>query len=636
MRPEYHRSDMCGIAGKVWFDPSRPIDRAVLERMTTQISHRGPDSAGFYVEAGIGLGHRRLSIIDLTTGDQPIGNEDGSVQVIFNGEIYNFAEVRHQLEARGHRFRTRSDTEVIAHGFEEWGDDCVSRFRGMFGFAAWDQRRRVLLLGRDRLGVKPLYYAELPGGLVFASEVKALLEDPDVSRAWEAEALDAYLTLGYIPAPATIYSGIRKLDAGHILTVESGRVSVRQYWDLHFTGDGDPAREREYLERVDELLHESVRLRLISDVPLGAFLSGGIDSSAVVSTMVRTSNAPVLTMSVGFDAKEYDELDHALAVAKHLGCEAHTRVVTPHVEELLPTLAWHCDEPFADSSIVPTYYVSKAAREQVTVALSGDGGDESWAGYARYHVESVEARLRKTLGPLAPAAGLMGSLLPAGLKGARALSHLRHPAAQAYAVKHAYDYFDDRERHALYHQDFAARVRGADPYQKHRRLYEACESPDPIDKALYVDAKTYMVDDVLTKVDKMSMAVSLETREPLLDHKLLEYVATIPSSLKLRGGTTKYLLKQLLKNRVPDSILQRGKQGFSAPVDQWLAGPLTTMGEQLLFDGRLTQRGLLREQSLRQLWTAHRAGRANHQHRLWAVMMLELWFRQFIDHSRAG
>jgi asparagine synthase (glutamine-hydrolysing) len=622
---------MCGIAGKIWFDPTRVVSRDVLARMTDCISHRGPDSSGYFYDGSLGLGHRRLSVIDLATGDQPIGNEDGSIQVIFNGEIYNFAEVRQALEEKGHTFRTKSDTEVIANGYEEWGDDCVSRFRGMFAFAAWNRRTRSLLLARDRLGVKPLYYAELDGGLVFASEIKSLLEDPGVSREWDPVAVDAYLTFGYIPAPLTIFKAVKKLDAARTLSVDGARVSIRQYWDLHFTGDGDPAREREYLERTDELLHEAVRLRLISDVPLGAFLSGGVDSSAVVSTMVRTSDTRVLTMSVGFDSREFDELEHALTVARHLGVEAHTRIVTPHVEELLPRLAWHCDEPFADSSIIPTYYVSRAAREQVTVALSGDGGDEMWCGYARHSNEGVEGRVRRALGPLAGAAGAVGSLLPTSVKGARALSHLQYSAAQGYAIKHAFDYFDDDDRQALYEPAFAAQVRGSDPYAKHRRLYESCASPDPIDKALYVDARTYMVDDVLMKVDKMSMAVSLETREPLLDHKLLEYVATIPSSLKLRNGTTKYLLKKLLERRLPASILERPKQGFAAPVGQWLAGPLASMGHDLLLDGRLAGRGILRDSEVRRLWSEHGAGRADHHNRVWSLMMLELWFRQFID-----
>ena len=622
---------MCGIAGKLLFDASRSVSRELLSRMTDVVAHRGPDAAGYYLNGAIGLGHRRLSIIDLSTGDQPIGNEDGSIQVVFNGEIYNFAEVRDILIHRGHQFRTRSDTEVIVHAFEEWGEACVERFRGMFAFAVWDNRRRILLLARDRLGVKPLHYAILPDGVVFGSEIKSLLEDPAVSREWSAEALDTYLTLGYVPAPDTIYRSIQKLDAGCTLRVERGRATIRQYWDLTFTGDGDPSREPEYLDRLDELLCEAVKLRLISDVPLGAFLSGGIDSSAVVATMVRTTDAPVITMSVGFDAREFDELEHALTVARYLGVEAHTQVVQPHVETLLPRLAWHFDEPFADSSAVPTFYVSGAARQLVTVALSGDGGDELWAGYARHRVERVESEARRWLGPMAAPAGRLSGVLPATLRGVRSLGHLQFSSASAYALKHAYDYFDDRSRTRLYTPDFADAVRNSDPYAKHRLLYERCPSKDPLDRAMYVDAKTYMVDDVLTKVDRMSMAVSLESREPLLDHKLLEYSATIPSSLKLHRGTTKYLLRRLLQRRLPPSILERPKQGFAAPIGKWLSGPLRATGHALLFDGRLTSRGLFRADQLRELWDAHCAGRADHSHRLWSLLMLELWFREYID-----
>jgi asparagine synthase (glutamine-hydrolysing) len=604
--------------------------------MTDVVAHRGPDSAGYYVNGSIGLGHRRLSIIDLATGDQPLGNEDGSVQVVFNGEIYNFADVRRTLLGHGHRFRTSSDTEVIVHAFEEWGDACVEQFRGMFAFAVWDDRRRVLLLARDRLGVKPLYYALVPGGIVFGSEIKSLLEDPLVGRDWRPDALDAYLTLGYVPAPNTIYRNVHKLDAGYTLRIENGQPTFRQYWDLEFTGDGDAAREREYLDHLDELLHEAVRLRLISDVPLGAFLSGGIDSSAVVATMTRTSRDTVETMSVGFDAQEFDELDHARAVARHLGVDSHTRIVTPDVETLLPRLAWHFDEPFADSSAVPTYYVSGAARERVTVALSGDGGDELWAGYARHRVEHAEARARRWLGPMAAPASRLSGVLPFRMKGTRSLGHLRFAPASAYALKHAYDYFGDADRASLYSGDFAAAVSGHDPYAKHRELYERCTSPDALDRAMYVDAKTYMVEDVLTKVDRMSMAVSLETREPLLDHRLLEYAATIPASLKLREGTSKYLLRRLLQRRLPASILERRKQGFAAPIGQWLAGPLRAFGSELLFDGRLQSRGVLRHDTLRQVWESHCAGRANHQHRLWSVLMLELWFREYIDTPAAS
>ena len=398
---------MCGIAGRFNFDPLRPVDRTVLESMTDAIAHRGPDASGYHIGPGIGLGHRRLSIIDLATGDQPLANEDGTIWTVFNGEIYNFADVRAELEARGHRFRTGADTEIIVHGYEEWGERCVDRFRGMFAFAIWDSRARRLVLVRDRLGIKPLYYSEIPGvGVVFGSELKALVEDPDVPREWRPDAIDAYLTLLYIPAPMTVYRSVHKLPPGHVLVAEKQTVRTFRYWDLAFQGDeardgrpeglrygrggrpeGSRYSEEEYLEQLDALLRESVALRQISDVPLGAFLSGGIDSTAVVAYMVETSPRPPVTISVGFDHADYDELAHAQTVARHLGCEFHERTVTPDVAALLPKLAWHFDEPFADSSAVPTYYVSKAARELVTVALSGDGGDELWAGYSRHRVE---------------------------------------------------------------------------------------------------------------------------------------------------------------------------------------------------------------------------------------------------------
>ena len=622
---------MCGITGKLTYD-AEPISRELLESMTHAVSHRGPDSAGYYLGDGIGLGHRRLSIIDLATGDQPLSNEDGTVWVVFNGEIYNFADVRQQLEQAGHRFRTRSDTEVIVHGYEQWGADCVERFRGMFAFAVWDAAARRLLLARDRLGVKPLYYAETANGLIFASEIKAILQDPSVSRAWRTDALDAYLTLEYIPGPATIYRQIQKLPPAHVAIVERGRMQVRQYWDLQFTGDSEVEREAEYLERLDALLRESISMRLISDVPLGAFLSGGIDSSLVAAYMTETSDAPVVTTSVGFAEQAFDELAHARVVAEHFGCEHHEVVANPDVRDILPRLAWHLDEPFADPSAVPTYYVSEAARRRVTVALSGDGGDELWAGYGRHRVEHWETRVRGWLGPvLSRAAGLAGSFLPHAVKGARALGHLTLPPDEAYARKHAYGIFEGPTKRGLYSHDLRAETRDADPYATFRAAYAACSSRDPLDRAMYVDVKTYLVDDILMKVDKMSMAVSLETREPLLDHRLLEFAATVPTSLKLRHGTSKYLLRRALQNRVPRSILERGKQGFEPPTGEWLSGPLAEMTDALLFDGRLRNRGLFAPTAVATMWNEHRNGRRDHRERLWALVMLELWFREFID-----
>jgi asparagine synthase (glutamine-hydrolysing) len=628
---------MCGIAGFVspqGLDATAGL-RAVA--MRDALIHRGPDGAGLWRDSHAVLAHRRLSILDLEGGHQPMSNERGTVWVVFNGEIYNHADVRHDLEQKGHRFRTRSDTEVIVHGYEEWGDDCVHRFRGMFAFALWDTPQRRLLLARDRVGVKPLYYAELPDGqIVFGSEIKAVLAHGDVPRDWRPEGLDSYLTLLYVPAPDTIYRAVHKLPAGHLFVAEKGRTHVRRYWDLQFSGDGDSAREDEYLEQLDDLLRDAVTSHLISDVPLGAFLSGGIDSTAVVAYMSDTSNRPVVTMSVGFDDRRYDELEHAASVAGHLGCQHHPQIVTPHVADLLPKLAWHFDEPFADSSAVPTYYVSAAARQLVTVALSGDGGDELWAGYPWHRVERMEARAREALGPAASLAGRLGNALPLSVKGARALRHLAMSPAHACAVKHEYNHFDVHAKHRLYAYDFDRALVGTDPLAPFRRAYAACRSSDWLDRTMYVDFKTYLVDDILTKVDKMSMAVSLEARVPLLDHRLLEFAATVPSSLKLRGRTSKYLLRRVLERRVPRAILERRKRGFEAPISEWLRGPLSSLTADLLLDGRLTGRGVFRSREVERLWHEHRSGRANHPHRIWQLLMLELWFREFIDRAPAS
>jgi len=433
----------------------------------------------------------------------------------------------------------------------------------------------------------------------------------------------------------TVYRGIQKLPPAHVLVAEKGAVRTFRYWDLTFTGDGSDQREQEYFEQLDALLRESVALRQISDVPLGAFLSGGIDSTAVVSYMVDTSPQPPITISVGFDHAAYDELAHARQVADHLGCDFHARTVTPDVAGLLPKLAWHFDEPFADSSAVPTYYVSKAARELVTVALSGDGGDELWAGYSRYRVERWEHRVRATLGPARTAAGWLGRALPLSVKGARALRHLAYAPDQAYALKHAYGMFEPDAKARLYSADFAAETAAADTFTMFRDIYRRCTSSDPVDRALYTDVHTYLVDDILTKVDRMSMAVSLEAREPLLDHKLLEFAASVPTSLKLRDGRSKYLLRKALARRIPAEIVERRKHGFEAPIAEWLRGPLTPLADSLLTDGRLRDRGIFNGAEVQRLWTEHRSGRADHRHRLWQLVMLELWFRQFIDRAPA-
>ena len=627
---------MCGIAGRFNYDPRRDVDADVLAAMTTTLRHRGPDAEGYYRADGVGLGHRRLSIIDLTTGDQPVSNEDGSVQVVFNGEIYNFADLRSELKAAGHRFRTNSDTEVIAHGYEQWGDRCVERFRGMFAFALWDGKRRRLLLARDRVGVKPLYYAELPGvGLVFGSEIKALLEDPDVPLDWEPSAIDSYLSLLYIPAPETIYKAVRKLPAAHILVAENGHTRISRYWQLQFTGAGDPNREDQYLEELDSALAEAVRLRLVSDVPLGAFLSGGIDSSLVVAYMAEESSAKVVTTTVAFEQAAFDESAHAETVARHLGCAFHRQLADSRITDLLPRLAWHFDEPFADASAVPTYYVSQAARRLVTVALSGDGGDELWAGYARHWLQREESRVRRSFGRGASLAGIVAGALPLSVTGVRTLRRLALTEEGSYAHKHARHLYEPQAKQRLYSGDFAASVRGADAFEPFRAAWHACRSSDAVDRALFVDFHTYLPDDILTKVDRMSMAVSLEAREPLLDHPLLELSARIPSRLKLKGGTSKYLLRRLLERRLPASITRRPKHGFEAPSAEWLRGPLAPMVHELLTDGRLASRGLFQQSEIQLIWRQHRNKAGDHQQRLWQLVMLELWFREFIDGRRA-
>ena len=443
--------------------------------------------------------------------------------------------------------------------------------------------------------------------------------------------LDAYLTLLYVPAPDTIYKGIHKLPPAHVLVAERGRVRVTRYWNLEFTGDGDARKEDDYLAELDHLLREAVGLRLISDVPLGAFLSGGIDSSAVVAYMAEASATPPVTIAVGFDHQDFDEVQHAERVARHLGCDFHALTASPRVEELLPKLAWHFDEPFADSSAVPTYYVSQAARQLVTVALSGDGGDELWAGYTRYRVEHWEQRVRSALGPATRLAGWVGQALPLSVKGARSLRHLACGADHAYALKHAYGMFEPDAKTRLYSGDFRREVNGYDPFASFRDAYQACTSDDPLDRSMYVDTQTYMIDDVLTKVDRMSMAVSLEAREPLLDHKLLEFAARVPASLKLKGGRSKYLLRRVLEGKVPQTILERRKSGFSAPIGDWLSGPLAPMATELLLDGRMRERGIFNPREVTRLWDEHRRHQSDHQHRLWQLVMLELWFRQFID-----
>ncbi len=630
---------MCGISGLVYTDPAHPVDRALIRRLTATLAHRGPDADGFLFGDGVALGHRRLSIIDLSTGDQPIYNEDRTKAVVFNGEIYNFREVRADLEQRGHRFATASDTEVIVHAWEEYGDACVTRLRGMFALALWDLPQRRLLLARDRVGKKPLYYVSDGERLLFASELKALLSDPSVKRAISFEAIDDYLSFGAVPAPRTVYQGVQQLPPAHYLVWERGQVRTEEYWDLTYRKVA-PRTEAEWLEEFGEIFDEAVRLRMISDVPLGAFLSGGVDSTAVVAAMVRQSSRPVATTTITFANRSHDEASHARTVADALGTDHHEVAVEARAVDILPALVWYLDEPFADSSAVPTYYVSRAARQRVTVALSGDGGDEVFAGYEwRYGLNLLESRVRgwlprglrsRVLAPLA-AVWPKADRLPRALRWKFFLRNLSLDAETAYF--HDMSLFTPGDKRLLVTDQFRRSLGGYDPFLGFRRHFDRVRGLDHLSRILYVDLKTYLANDILVKVDRMAMANSLEVRSPLLDHRILEFAATLPSEMKYRRGTSKYLLKRHAERRAPASVIHRPKMGFSIPLSDWLRGELRGTAADLLLSERALERGYFRPEQVDTLWAHHQSGRRNYPHQLWTLMVLELWHRLFVDQA---
>ena len=599
------------------------------------IRHRGPDDQGTLVKPGVALGMRRLSIIDLVSGDQPISGEDGSVTIVFNGEIYNYRELCPKLEALGHRFKTHSDTEVIVHSYEQFGKHCLNNLRGMFAFAIWDDREQRLFIARDRLGKKPLYYTVTSGGtLVFGSELKTLLAHPDVVCELDPVALDAYFTLGYVPDPLTIFRKIQKLPPAHYLTFSKGQLRVKPYWEFDFRPN-ESGHEEEYLGELRFLLNESVRLRLVSDVPLGAFLSGGIDSSTVVGLMAQHMDQPVKTFSIGFHEDSYNELKYARLTAEKFGTDHHEFFVTPEICEIIDELAWHFDEPFADSSAIPTYMVSKLARDYVTVVLSGDGGDELFAGYTRYLVQQKRAGFERLPKPLR--AGLMRPLserLPHASWGRNYLHNVSLDPISRYLD--SVSIFTSLNRKSLYTSDFARQVGPAGFAGKTFEDLAGKVSNDPVDSLLYIDSKTYLPGDILTKVDRMSMAVSLEARAPLLDHKLVEFISNVPASLKLAQGETKYLLKRAVRDLVPAEILNRPKQGFGVPIQEWINQQLRSRLRETLTEPRTRQRGYVKPHYVDVLLDEHERGRRDHSMRLWSLFMLELWQRQFMDAGRSN
>jgi asparagine synthase (glutamine-hydrolysing) len=627
---------MCGIAGVLDYRGRAEIDRALLRGMTDILGHRGPDGDGFHFAPGVGLGHRRLAIVDLAAGDQPLFNEDGTVCVVYNGEIYNFQPLMAELKALGHVFRTRCDTEVVVHAWEEWGAGCLDRFNGMFAFALWDASREVLFLARDRLGEKPLYYSFLSDGqLLFASELKSLLLSPDVDRQLDPQAIEEFFAFGYVPDPRSIYRGVRKLAPAHYLLVRRGELppEPRAYWDLEFV-DGTPVRREEIEEELIARLRESVRMRMIADVPLGAFLSGGVDSSGVVAMMAGLKAEPVSTFSISFGAKGWDESAHAAEIAQRYGTDHHVKAVDPNSFDLLDRLATIYDEPFGDSSAMPTFRVCAMARENVTVALSGDGGDEVFAGYRRYRWHCFEERVRGLLpGSLRrPIFGFLGEVYPKldwaprPLRAKATLQELARDSTQAYFS--SVSICSDELRGRLFSPDLARELHSYDAAEVLRSHMLRCSSKDPLSRVQYADFKTYLPGDILTKVDRASMANSLEVRVPLLDHSLVEWAARLPSRLKLHGPEGKYIFKAALEAHVSKAILYRPKQGFRVPLAAWFRGPLRRRVRETLCGSVLSDSGLFDMAAIQTLLDQHQSAVRDHSATLWSLSMFESFLRQ--------
>lgn len=623
---------MCGIAGVVG-RPGEVIDAEDVHRMCQTIVHRGPDDEGIYTHGHVGLGMRRLSIIDVAGGKQPIHNEDSTVWVVYNGEIYNFPELRRELESKGHRFYTHSDTEIIVHLYEEMGADCVKKLRGMFAIALWDEKRQSLLLARDRLGKKPLLYAMHDGRLLFGSEIKTILAlHPELAEV-DAEGILQYFYFGYIPDPRTAFQRIRKLPPGHLMEYRNGEVKIRQYWDLPEYGTHPQLSEDELLTEMERRLEEAVRIRLISEVPLGALLSGGVDSSIVVALMARTSAKPVKTFSIGFREEQFNESKYARMVAERFGTDHHELIVDPDIEETLQYLSGMMEEPFGDSSMLPTYYVCRMARREVTVALAGDGGDELFAGYDRYLV-AMERRkfdpFHRYVGPVYR--DRIHGLLPAGMYGKNLAWNASLNERDRYLDGLSFLPVLHRERHLFSPAFLESSRQLPDPLADWQRIYDSAPAQDRLSRLLYLDTKTYLSADILTKVDRMSMATSLEVRAPLLDHEFVEWVTTLPVEWKLRAGTRKYILKKLAERLdIPSELLHRRKQGFQLPLVEWMRDDSKNQLWSVLLEPRSLQRGYFKPEAVRSMIDEHVRGRRNRSGMLWRMLVLELWHRNFME-----
>ena len=630
---------MCGITGIFDTRGRRDIDRRVLSRMNESQHHRGPDEGGLHLEPGVGLGHRRLSIIDLSTGQQPLYNEDQSVCVVFNGEIYNYQQLIPQLQALGHVFHTRSDTEVIVHAWEAWGEDCVQRFRGMFAFALWDRNRETLFLARDRLAVKALYYALLPDGcFLFGSELKSLLAHGGLARDIDPLAVEEYFALGYVAEPRTIFRQARKLPPAHMLSVRRGQALAepKAYWDVRFSLD-QPVDLEEACTQLNDKLRESISLRMISEVPLGAFLSGGVDSSAVVALMAGLSDEPVNTCSIAFDDPAFNEAAFARQVADRYRTNHHCELVASDDFDLIDTLARLYDEPYADSSAIPTYRVCQLARKHVTVALSGDGGDETFGGYRRYRMHLMEERLRSALphSVRRRVFGVLGRVYPKAdwaprmFRAKTTFEGMARTSVEAYF--HSVSILRGPMRTQLFSERFRHELAGYTAEDVFRSHAAKAGTDDPLALIQYLDLKTYLVGDINTKVDRASMAHSLEVREPLMDHELVEWMATLSSSLKVRGQEGKFLLKKAFEPSLPQDILYRPKMGFAVPLARWFRGPLRERVREAVLGSRLAETGWFNQKYLQHLVDAHQSGARDYSSPLWTVLMFEAFLRNVLD-----
>lgn len=627
---------MCGISGIVDLKEKRAIDRDLLRRMNDRLAHRGPDGSGYHFEPGIGFGHRRLSIIDLEGGAQPMFNEDGSVVVTFNGEIYDFASLTDELVAAGHVFETRCDTEVIVHAWEEWGEACLDRLHGMFAFALWDRNRNTLFLARDRFGKKPLYYSLLEDGqLLFASELKALTEHPRLDRKIESESVEDYITFGYIPDPKTIFRSVRKLPPGHFLKIAHGDTELvpRQYWNVEFRPEASPRDEREICEELNAQLAAATGRRMIADVPLGAFLSGGVDSSAVVAAMAAISEQPVNTCSISFGDPAFNEAAYAQEIADLLKCNHRVEQVDTDDFDLVDLIPGIYDEPFADSSSIPTYRVCQLARKHVTVALSGDGGDEMFAGYRRYRWHMHEELVRGAVPPAVRRGvfGPAGALYPKmdwAPKIFRAKSTLQAIARDSLdAYLHSVSILPNDLHGRLFSDRFRRELQGYTSLEVFRKHAAECDTDDPLSIIQYLDFKTYLPGDILTKVDRASMAHSLEVRVPILDTELAAWAGTVPSSLKLKRREGKYIFKKALESRVPKSILYRDKMGFAVPLASWFRGPLRQTIQERLLGESMRDSGIFDMDFIERLLRQHLSGARDHSPPIWALLVFEGFYR---------